>query len=172
VELVWRHFPLHPDVPAEGMRLDVMFAGRPGFRAAQARLHALLSAEGLPTGQGDMTFNTRDAQELASWAATQPGGELLHRALFEAVHARSLNIADHVVLARLLAEVGLDAEAGLAAVRARTFATAVDADWQEARDLGITGVPTFVSGRLGVVGAQPYETLVELVTRAGGAKKS
>ena len=43
----------------------------------------------------------------------------------------------------------------------RTFKAAVDADWKLSRQYGITGVPTFVVGRYGVVGAQPYESLVD-----------
>ena len=48
----------------------------------------------------------------------------------------------------------------------RTFKAAVDEDWKLSRQYGITGVPTFVAGGYGVVGAQPYETLEQLVTRA------
>ena len=48
----------------------------------------------------------------------------------------------------------------------RTFKAAVDADWALSRQYGVTGVPTFVAGRNGVVGAQPYEVLEELVRRA------
>ena len=33
-------------------------------------------------------------------------------------------------------------------------------------DYGVTGVPTFVIGDRGVVGAQPYEALEQLVKRA------
>jgi predicted DsbA family dithiol-disulfide isomerase len=47
----------------------------------------------------------------------------------------------------------------------RTFKAAVDADWKLARQYGITGVPTFVVGRHGVVGAQPYEVLEQLVRK-------
>jgi len=45
----------------------------------------------------------------------------------------------------------------------------VDADWALSRQYGITGVPTFVVGRYGVVGAQPYEALEALVRKAGTA---
>ena len=48
----------------------------------------------------------------------------------------------------------------------RTFKDAVDADWKLSRQYGITGVPTFVVGRYGVVGAQPYEELEQLVQKA------
>ena len=39
---------------------------------------------------------------------------------------------------------------------------AVDADWAKSRQYGVTGVPTFVAGGYGVVGAQPYEALEQL----------
>ena len=38
-------------------------------------------------------------------------------------------------------------------------------DWKLSREYGITGVPTFVVGRYGVVGAQPYEALAQLVEK-------
>jgi predicted DsbA family dithiol-disulfide isomerase len=48
----------------------------------------------------------------------------------------------------------------------RTFKEAVDRDWALSRRYGITGVPTFVAGDSGVVGAQPYEVLERLVKEA------
>jgi predicted DsbA family dithiol-disulfide isomerase len=48
----------------------------------------------------------------------------------------------------------------------RSFKAAVDADWQKSREYGVTGVPTFVAGGRGVVGAQPYEVLERLVKEA------
>ncbi|HEY7250811.1 MAG TPA: DsbA family protein, partial [Methylomirabilota bacterium] len=51
-------------------------------------------------------------------------------------------------------------------IEQRTFKDAVDADWKLSREYGITGVPTFVAGRYGVVGAQPYEALEALVKKA------
>jgi len=47
----------------------------------------------------------------------------------------------------------------------RTFKAAVDEDWKLSRQFGVTGVPTFVVGRYGVVGAHPYETLEQLVEK-------
>lgn len=45
----------------------------------------------------------------------------------------------------------------------RRFRQAVDADWQRCRELGVTGVPTFVIGDQGLLGAQPYEVLAHFV---------
>jgi predicted DsbA family dithiol-disulfide isomerase len=64
-----------------------------------------------------------------------------------------------------VARAGLSGDAAREVLDARTFKDAVDRDWQLSREYGITGVPTFVVGRHGVVGAQPYEVLVELVEK-------
>ena len=50
----------------------------------------------------------------------------------------------------------------------RTFKEAVDGDWAKARQNGVTGVPTYMAAGTGVVGAQPYEALVQLVEHAMG----
>src|SRR5262249_56030402 len=52
----------------------------------------------------------------------------------------------------------------------RTCGDAGDDDWELPRRYGITGVPTFVIDRYGVVGAQPYEALEGLVQKARRAK--
>ena len=49
----------------------------------------------------------------------------------------------------------------------RRFKDAVDADWTRSRQIGVTGVPTFAAGGYGVVGAQPYEAIEQLLKQAG-----
>jgi predicted DsbA family dithiol-disulfide isomerase len=51
------------------------------------------------------------------------------------------------------------------------FRDSVDADWQRSRVLGVTSVPTFVVGKRGLVGAQPYEQLEAFVTSAGAQRR-
>jgi len=46
----------------------------------------------------------------------------------------------------------------------------VDAHWRRALGIGVTGVPTYVAGGAGVVGAQPYEVLEDLVRQAGARR--
>ena len=61
----WVFFPLHPDTPAAGQSLDVLFAGRHlDLQAVQQRLADLMRAEGLPYGERTHTYNSRLAQEL------------------------------------------------------------------------------------------------------------
>ncbi|NNE82590.1 MAG: hypothetical protein HKN28_01330, partial [Alphaproteobacteria bacterium] len=54
----------------------------------------------------------------------------------------------------------------------RTFKDAIDADWSRSHQICVTGVPTFVAGGYGVVGAQPYEALEQLMTEVGAQLRS
>jgi predicted DsbA family dithiol-disulfide isomerase len=150
VKIEWVHFPLHPETPAEGRSLADLFKGRNADpKAMHAAMKARMDAEGLPYGERTMTYNSRLAQELGKWADTQPG-----------------DISQPAVLLEIAGRVGLPVEAAREVLEQRTFKAAIDADWAASRQLGVTGVPTFVAGRYGVVGAQPYEVLEQLVTQA------
>ena len=167
------HFPLHPDTPAEGTPLEELFRGRNvDLRSAHARLRALMDAEGLPYGPRTHTYNSRLAQELAKWAETRPGGEAIHDALFKAYFVDGRNIGDSVVLGDVARSVGLPAEEAADALEERRYGTDVDADWAKSREYGVTGVPTFVSGGRGVVGAQPYEALVQLLRQRNATPRT
>ena len=167
VKVEWVHFPLHPETPAEGRSLAELFAGRNVDRKAMhAQMKARMDAEGLPYGERTMTYNSRLAQELGKWADTQPGGEALHDALFRAYFVGVLDISKPAVLLDIVEHAGLSVDGACEVLERRTFKDAVDADWELSRRYGVTGVPTFVAGRHGVVGAQPYEVLEQLVRKA------
>ena len=174
VKVEWVHFPLHPDTPPEGRSLADLFAGRNvDPKAMHAQMKARMDAEGLPYGERSTTYNSRLAQELGKWADTQPGGEAIHDALFRAYFVEARDISQPAVLLDIARQLGLSVHAAREVLEKRTFKDAVDADWKLSRQYGITGVPTFVAGGSGVVGAQPYEALVQLVQKAasqGGAE--
>ena len=160
------HFPLHPDTPAEGRSLADLFARRNVDRQAMhAQMKARMDAEGLPYGERTMTYNSRLAQEIGKWADTQPGGEAIHDALFRAYFVDARDISRPEVLLDIVQHVGLSTDGAREVIENRTFKEAVDEDWRLSRQYGITGVPTFVVGSYGVVGAQPYETLEQLVEK-------
>ena len=169
MQVKWVHFPLHPDTPSAGRSLADMFAGR-GYDIDKMyeQMRARMQAEGLPYGKRTMTYNSRLAQELGAWADTQPGGEAIHDALFRAYFVDARNIGDPEVLVEIAAAVGLPAEGAREVIEKRTHKAAIDADWEKSHQYGVTGVPTFVAGKHGVVGAQPYEALEELVRQARG----
>lgn len=155
------------------MSLQELFAGRnpADLAASQARMRGLMAQEGLPYGERTHTYNSRLAQELGAWAATQPGGAAIHDALFQAYFVDKKNIGDLDTLVELAAAVGLPANDARQVLTTRQTRAIVDADWQRARALGVTGVPTFVAEGRGVVGAQPYEILERLVLLAGATRR-
>jgi predicted DsbA family dithiol-disulfide isomerase len=132
-------------------------------RAAQTRMMALMDAEGLPYGTRTRTYNSRLAQEVARWAETKPGGDAIHDALFKAYFVDGRNIGDPAVLVDVARSVGLPADEAADVLRERRYRAEVDADWAKSCEYGVTGVPTFVSGGHGVVGAQPYEVLEQFL---------
>lgn len=167
------HFPLHPDTPEGGKSLEELFRGRNiDVQTAHARLQALMDAEGLAYGRRTHTYNSRLAQEVAKWAETRPGGEAIHDALFKAYFVDCRNIGDAAVLVDVARSVGLPADEAVDVLKNRRYRTDVDADWAKSREYGVTGVPTFISGSRGVVGAQPYEALVQLLRQRNATPRT
>ena len=172
IETALVHFPLHPDTPAEGRELAPWYAQR-GLdpEAMYRQMKERMDAEGLPYAKRTHTYNSRLAQELGKWADTQPGGAAIHDKLYRAYFVDRRNIGDPAVLVEIAESVGLDGAEARRILDERRFSDEIDADWRKSASYGVTGVPTFVAARYGVVGCQPYETLVQLVEKAGAAKR-
>jgi len=167
------HFPLHPETPQEGQSLEQLFAGRGvDLDAMYTRMKGLMDEEGLPYGKRSHTYNSRLSQELGKWADTQEGGEAMHDALYRAYFVDAVNVGDAGALLKIVEAVGLDVTAAREVLESRSFSDAVDADWNLSRQYGVTGVPTFVAGQKGVVGAQPYEALENFMREVGAESKT
>jgi predicted DsbA family dithiol-disulfide isomerase len=172
VDTVLVHFPLHPETPAEGQSLAAVYAGRNlDPEAMHQRMKALMDAEGLPYGRRTHTYNSRLAQELGKWADALPGGAAIHDALYRAYFVDARNIGDPDVLVEIAHAAGLPADAARDVLVERRFKDAIDADWAKSHAYGVTGVPTFVAARFGVVGAQPYDVLEALLVKAGAPRR-
>jgi predicted DsbA family dithiol-disulfide isomerase len=141
------------------------------IHAAIARLKPLMDAEGLEFStqiEGRMQYNTRFAQELALWAAehgTAQQLDALHDRLFRAYWVETLDVGNLDVLERLASEVGLDGAAARASLERGEHREAREQAWRLATQKGVTGVPTYVIGQRGVVGAQSVEVLQRLLVR-------
>ena len=167
----WRAFQLDPTATAEPQDLKASLEAKYGpgsFDGMTGRLTALGPDVGI-----DYRFDlakrvsTRDAHRLIAWSSGQPQGQgpLVDR-LFQAYFTEGANIADHAVLADLADGAGYDAPAAAVALAGDDFGAEVDRDLAEARELGVSGVPSFVlSGQYMVSGAQDTETFVRLLGR-------
>ena len=167
------HFPLHADTPAEGRTLQDMFGSGPeDIQAKNDRMRGLMAAEDLPFNDRSHTYNSRLAQEVGVWADTQSTSDAYHMAVYQTYFVENRNIGDPEVLLDLVKTAGMDVAAAKDVLENRTFKDAVDADWNKSREYGVTGVPTFVAGGQGCVGAQPYEAIAGMLEAAGAKKKA
>ena len=127
-------------------------------------MKTLMDEANLPYEKREMTYNSRLAQELGKWADTLPAGEAIHDELFRAFFVEQLNIGDSSTLIGIAEKVGLDPRQAEVVLQERTFEQAVNEDWKLAAYQGITGVPTFFSNDLYVMGCQPLEVLGRFVS--------
>ena len=79
--------------------------------------------------------------------------------LYRAYFVDNVNIGDIEELVNIASRAGLDEDAARKVLEEREFEYEVDEDWRLSREIGVTGVPTFYSNDLAVVGCQPYENL-------------
>ena len=163
-KLRWSVFPLHPETPPEGMELAELFVGREAMiRDMQARLLQVAATEGLPLTERSRTYNSRLAQELGKWAEEQGCGDQFRHAVYRAYFVEGINIAQVEEMVRIAAGVGLPPDKARNVLMERSFAAAVDADWQRAMDLRITAVPTHLCNGKRLAGFAAYDDFVRLI---------
>ena len=103
---------------------------------------------------------------MADFLASNPG--LASR--FTAT-LRFADLSDHETLTRLAGEAGVDPDRARAVLASTEYAAEVRADIEEARRLGLSGVPFFViDRRYGISGAQPAETFLHALRTAHAAE--
>ncbi|GAB2892839.1 protein disulfide isomerase FrnE [Streptomyces mayteni] len=177
VEVRWHSFQLDPSHPA-GLRepTSEMLAKKTGAAPAQVRemtqrVTDLAAAEGLSYRlDRAISVNTLDAHRLAHLAAAHGLGDAMHERLLAAHLGEGETVDDHQTLVRLGAEVGVPEDEIRRTLAGDGYAAEVEADFQQARRFGITGVPFFVlGGAYGVSGAQPVETFAGALRQAYGA---
>lgn len=176
VEVVWRAFELDPAAPPE-RPTDVGYAER----IAKKYGCSLNEAEGMVTRMTDVAAtdgldfhferirpgNTFDAHRVLHLALERGNQDAVKERLLLAYMTEGAAIGDPETLVRLAAEAGLEAEEVRAALASDAFAREVRDDEDEARQLGISGVPFFVfAGKLAVSGAQPAELLLRALTQS------
>jgi len=158
-------FQLNPDMAPEGEDIVEHLAHKYGLTAEQVRSNqAAIRQRGAEVGfafspEGrSRTWNTFDAHRLLHWAGLQ-GRELpLKHALLAAYFTEGQNVADHEVLLRKAAEVGLDVEAARAVLESDAHAGEVQERLDFYRSQGISSVPSIIiNDRHLIQGGQPPE---------------
>ncbi|MGE7545168.1 DsbA family oxidoreductase [Sporosarcina newyorkensis] len=112
------------------------------------------------------TSNTQDAHRLAKFAGQHGAEEQVTERLLHGHFVEGERIDTEEVLVSIAQEAGLDAELTKAMLHSNDFADEVQADIEEARQIGVQGVPFFVINRkYAISGAQPIEAFVEALEK-------
>ncbi len=180
VHVTWRSFELDPSAPrtreVDGATHLAQKYGtsREQALAMQARMTANAAAEGL-----DFRFdiaragNTFDAHRILKLAAAHAAQDQVKERLMSAYLTEGEPIGDPDALQRLAVGAGLPADEVADVLGSDRFGEDVRSDEATATALGITAVPFFVVDRaFGTAGAQPPETLLELLRRGWAARSA
>ena len=145
----------------------------PPERVAQGRaaFERLAKEAGLEYGERKHWYNSDLAHEATEWARDHGALDPMHRAILRAYFVDDRNIGAPEVLTELAADLGLDATDLGQALAERRYRERVVAQYEEARQIGVTAVPTFVADGYAIVGAQPYEVFPRLLAAVGAKRK-
>jgi predicted DsbA family dithiol-disulfide isomerase len=121
---------------------------------------------GLVINAGPFGINSRPALVADKYAESQGKGEAFHKAVMDAYWQQARSIDDKDVLKEIAENVGLNTENFEANLADPAYDAEVSADVNLAREYRLDGVPALVfADKYLVVGAQPYETLKQVVEK-------
>jgi predicted DsbA family dithiol-disulfide isomerase len=170
----WHPFQLNPDMPREGIDRRTYRIRKFGSWERSLELDARVAAAGRGEGiafnfdRMARTPNTLDAHRIIRLAGVRGVQDAVVEALFTAYFTDGENLSDRATLLTIAVGAGLGqaevdellaGESGLDAVRAGE---------EEARRLGVSGVPFFViNGKVALPGAQPPELFRQAFAQTG-----
>lgn len=166
----WHPFQLNPDMPREGMDrrayLEAKFGSKEGAAQAYAPVLERAAEAGLDIDFAAIarTPNTLDAHRLIHWAGIEDRQTPMAMALFRAYFDEARDIGDHDVLSDIADGLGMDAALVRRLLQSGSDLEDIKARDKQFREMGITGVPTFiVGGQHAVPGCQPTDLWLKVI---------
>ena len=161
----WCGFELHPSTPKGGMSLSTLFpaARLPALRAHMRQFAARFGVDAID--QPEHIPNSRRALAIAEWARDRGHLDAFRESAMVAHWREGRDLENDDDLRAIAARVGLDPDQALAAADQPAILARVDGRQMDARQHGVTGIPTFFIGD--EQGCQPYEVLAAAARRAG-----
>ncbi len=157
VEIDWRPFYLYWDTPPEGRELSEHIK-RARAAGSEERLSQIAGSHGMKFVSTKRIYNTRLAHEATEYAREHGKAIEFHCVVFRKVYAEGQDISQWDVLRSAAVEAGLNADEMQSEVENGKYTADVEAQVQQAYQIGVSGVPTYViNNRYAIVGAQPYE---------------
>lgn len=172
-EVIWHSFELDPTPRAPDAETDIVAVlmakyrqSRPQIEAMIERVVAMGAASGLDFQFADsVRVNTLDAHRTLHLAAEHGCQDAAKERLLAAYFTEGADLSRPEVLAGLLAEVGVPAEAVRSMLASDAYTDAVRRDEHLARQIGIQGVPFFVfDQKVALSGAQPVDVFKRVLS--------
>ncbi|MEQ8861057.1 MAG: DsbA family oxidoreductase [Pseudomonadales bacterium] len=173
VSVSWRPYQLYPQMPEQGMDREAFMRARFGDEVDAGQIYQRVLTEARSEGL-DLHFdrirtapNTFRAHRLLSWAERSGRQHELAEVLFRFYFQDGRDVGDPAELAAAAEQAGLDAVAAAEMLAGHDEEDKVRSELSLAQAVGVTGVPFFVlAGRFAIPGAQPRETMSQLISRA------
>ncbi len=162
-DVEWKGFEIHPETPLDGSDLTSLGFDEATAGAISSQVLKLGKDADLKLNLPSRISNSRLALQIAEFAKEQGKFKEYHEAVFKAYWQEGRDIGDREKLFSLASQVGLDLEDLVSYLESGKAAEKWSQHFKEARERGISGVPTFVIGNRMVVGAQPYEVLAKVL---------
>ncbi len=176
VQLLFRPYELDPTIPAEGVDYKAYMSSRVSSPEGKERMammrQALVDygeAEGIPYRFDAITHrpNSFDAHRLVRWAQGQDKGAAAKEALFKAYFEDARDIGNPAVLIDVARQIDLEPDIVAALLKSSADTEAVRAEADTFRQMGISGVPTYIANRrVAVQGAESAEKLAKFIRHA------
>ena len=173
VEVRYRPFQLDPTIPAGGVDRTAYMLKKFGSPDRIADAHKRLETMGATDGihfafdKIKLAVNTLDAHRLIRWAQVAGTQAAVKEQLMSLYFEQGVDISDRDVLLQVATRNGMDADIIGKLLDDGADIAEVQAEIQQAQDLGISGVPFFIlAGKYGLSGAQPVEAIVAALDKA------
>ena len=122
--------------------------------------------------QPSLIPNTRRALAIAEVARDEGKLDAFRKRAMEAHWRDGMNLENDGDLRRIASDAGLSTDAVEKSKSDSQYLERIDAIREEADNIGVQGIPTFVIGNLGLSGCQPYEVMEDFAKQAGAVKSN
>ena len=169
-------YELDPDMSHEPTPNLDLIAAKYGLTPAQAqhmedKIIAIAHRDGLPFTADRVLANSFDVHRILHLAGTFGLADQLLGVLQRALFSGEANVYDHAVLADAASQVDIPRSRTEEVLSSDEYADAVRADEEEARTLGVTGIPfTVFDGRLAIPGATNVQGFANAIQQAWSDK--
>ena len=175
IEIEWRSFQLDPTIPMQVGKKENVYqylAERKGMSLEQSmQMHESVVQMARKAGltynfDKAVVANSFNAHRMIQLAKTKGLGDEAEERLFYAYFTEGKDFGDPKILAELGKDIGLTQEDVNQSQTSEAYALKVKQDIQEARNIGVTGVPFFVFNRkYAVSGAHPSTVFLQTLEK-------